>query len=86
MAIAALGLLLGAGSLAGAGQGGAERPHGAGGTPIVATVHVVQPGDTLWGLARLVQPEGDVRPLVARWRAEHGPGPLVPGERLRLPV
>jgi hypothetical protein len=54
--------------------------------PIAARIHVVQPGDTLWSLARLLQPDGDVRPLVARLQAEHGPGPLVPGERLRLAV
>jgi nucleoid-associated protein YgaU len=89
VAFAAIGALLGAGSLAGAGQAAAERnalPDPAVAVPVAATVHVVQPGDTLWTLARRLQPEGDVRPLVARLRAEHGPGPLVPGQRLRLAV
>jgi len=85
----ALGSLLGAGSLAGAGQAGAD-PKATGtravGTPIVATVHVVQPGETLWTLARRLKPQGEIRPIVDRWQAEHGPGPLVPGDRLRLAV
>ena len=89
VAFASIGALLGAGSLAGAGQAAAERnvlPDPAAAVPVVATIHVVQPGDTLWSVARRLQPEGDVRPLVARLRAEHGPGPLVPGQRLRLAV
>lgn len=81
--LAALGSLLGAGSLAGAGQAPADP---AAAVPVASTTHVVQPGETLWTLARRLQPEGDVRPLVARLRAAHGGGPLVPGERLRLAV
>jgi nucleoid-associated protein YgaU len=87
VALAAIGVLLGVGSLAGAGRVAVERnplPDPAAAVPVSATTHVVQPGDTLWSLARRLQPEGDVRPLVARLRAEHGPGPLVPGQRLRL--
>ena len=85
LALAALGTLLGAGSLAGAGQAPVTTPA-ARPVPVVATTHVVQPGDTLWTLARRLQPEGDVRPLVARLRAAHGGGPLLPGQRLRLAV
>ena len=81
--LAALGSLLGVGSLAGAGQAPADP---AAAVPVASTTHVVQPGETLWSLARRLQPEGDVRPLVARLRAAHGGGPLVPGERLRLAV
>ena len=87
--LAALGILLGAGSLAGAGQA-PDRSHSveAGSDPalIAVTTHVVQPGDTLWTLARRVQPEGDIRPLVARLQAARGAGPLLPGERVRLAV
>lgn len=85
-AIAVCGTLLGTGSLAGAGQ--ATEPPAAVVTPAAAPrparVHVVQPGDTLWSVARGLQPAGDVRPLVARLRAASGAGPLVPGQRLRL--
>jgi nucleoid-associated protein YgaU len=48
-------------------------------------VYVVQPGDTLWSIARQAQPEGDVRPLVARLeRANHG-ARLRVGDRVALP-
>jgi nucleoid-associated protein YgaU len=47
-------------------------------------VYVVQPGDTLWSIARQVQPTGDVRPLVERLeRANHG-NRLQVGDRLTL--
>jgi len=87
--LAALGALLGVGSLAGAEQGTLERDvtgFNAGGAPVTANIHLVQPGDTLWSLVRGAHPEGDIRPTVARLQAEHGPGPLVPGERVRLAV
>lgn len=43
---------------------------------------VVRPGDTLWSIARRLQPSGDVRALVDRLEANHGGGALQPGERL----
>jgi hypothetical protein len=47
--------------------------------------YVVRPGDTIWSLARRVQPEGDVRPLVhALSAARHG-APLRAGEHIILP-
>ncbi len=47
-------------------------------------VYVVQPGDTLWSIARQVQPSGDVRPLVERLeRSNHG-ARLRVGDRLTL--
>lgn len=63
------------------GSGPAVAPTGE-----VTEVVVVQPGDTLWGLARRLRPEGDVRPLVDRLADAHGPGPLQPGERLEVAV
>ncbi|MCU1351037.1 MAG: hypothetical protein JWM05_246 [Acidimicrobiales bacterium] len=57
----------------------------AGSTPAAGGASVtVQPGDTLWSIAQRVQPSGDVRSLVDRLAAQHGAGPLHPGERLNL--
>ena len=53
----------------------------AGGTELV-----VRSGDTLWSLARQLQPTGDVRDLVDRLAAAHGAGVLQPGDRIVLPV
>lgn len=85
--VAAIGFLLGAGSLTGAGQASPlPQPAPADAAPVAAFIHIVQPGDTLWSLARRIQPNGDVRPLVARLRAVSGGGPLQPGQLLRLAV
>lgn len=47
---------------------------------------VVEPGDTLWSLARQLQPEGDVRPLVrALVRANGGTAYLEVGTRIAVP-
>ena len=54
------------------------------GQPLSPTVHVVQPGDTLWSIARSLHPGGDIRPIVDRLAALHGQGPLLVGERLVL--
>lgn len=48
-------------------------------------VHVVQPGDTLWSIARELEPEGDVRLVVDRLADLNGGAPLVVGQRLALP-
>ena len=53
--------------------------------PVARTTYVVQPGDTLWQIARGVQPFGDVRPLVQRLGAARGGAPLRAGELLALP-
>jgi hypothetical protein len=50
-----------------------------------ARVVVVQPGDTVWTIARAVQPDGDVRPLVDTLLANH-PAPLQPGDHLLVPI
>lgn len=59
---------------------GPERPTA--GVP----VHVVQPGDTFWDIARALRPNEDPRPLVARLVAAHGSPVLVVGERIPLPT
>lgn len=53
--------------------------------PAARTTYVVQPGDTLWQIARGMQPSGDVRPLVQRLGAARAGAPLRVGERLALP-
>ena len=45
-------------------------------------VYVVQPGDTLWSIARRLKPSGDIRPLVDALADRAGSGPLVAGEAL----
>lgn len=45
---------------------------------------VVRPGDTLWSIARRVEPGGDVRAVVDRLADVHGTGPLQVGERLPI--
>lgn len=46
----------------------------------------VQPGDTAWSIARSVQPEGDVRPLVDRILSSRGDRPLQVGEEIAVPT
>lgn len=49
-------------------------------------VHVVQPGETFWSIARTIDPHGDPRPLVDRLVAEHGTPVLYAGEELLIPA
>ena len=46
---------------------------------------IVQPGDTLWRIARRAQPTGDVRPLVATLNAKRHGRALQVGETIELP-
>jgi nucleoid-associated protein YgaU len=69
---------LGGGSLA------ASEPRSAAAAP-AAAVYVVQPGDTLWTLARRSHPAGDLRPVVGRLAAALGDRPLRAGQRIVLP-
>ena len=57
-------------------------PPPAAAPPSSAEVVVVRPGDTLWSIAEQLEPEGDVRPVVDRLAAAHGPGPLQVGEEI----
>jgi len=50
------------------------------------TSYLVQPGDTLWSIARSLQPEGDVRPLVHGLQDVNGGGAgLSVGQVLMVP-
>jgi nucleoid-associated protein YgaU len=60
-----------------------EAPSLAGAT-VAAPVYVVQPGDTLWSIARKVDPGADVRVTVDRLVELNGGAALQPGQRLRL--
>jgi hypothetical protein len=53
--------------------------------PVASVAFVVAPGNSLWSIARQIQPHGDVRPLVDALAAEHGGRPLVPGDVLAWP-
>ena len=53
--------------------------------PVSQATHVVQPGDTLWSIARELVPEGDVRPVVDSLAAHRDGRPLQVGERITLP-
>ena len=87
--VVALGAIaVGRGALAGL----APAPAGAGasapaasGAASAGTTVVVQPGDTVWSIARDLQPQGDVRSLVDQLVAANGATPLVPGDRLVVP-
>jgi hypothetical protein len=84
LALAVAGLVLGARQVAGT-PGGDPAPA-SGGSPAAPVVHVVQPGETVWAVARVIQPEGDLRPLVdALVSANGGSAALAVGQRLVLP-
>jgi hypothetical protein len=50
-----------------------------------AAVVTVRPGDSLWSIARRLQPTGDVRALVDRLLEANGSRPLQPGDRVVVP-
>jgi hypothetical protein len=68
-----------------AGRAPGATIEGAPARAVAATVHVVQPGDTLWTIARAFQPTGDIRPLVAALAEQTHGGALEPGQRVFLP-
>ena len=53
--------------------------------PVAQETFIVRPGDTLWAIARRMQPTGDVRPLVDRLAASRHGAALHPGDRLVRP-
>lgn len=80
--------LLASGALGGASPARSESAGGAPtGTavPVASTSYVVQPGDTLWSVARTLRPNGDLRPLVDHLGRHTGGRPLQVGQRIALP-
>lgn len=75
-----------AGQLGGPGEGPLTTPRPAAASAGHVVTHVVGPGDTLWSIARRVQPEGDVRPLVDGITRMRGSGPLQVGEEITVPL
>jgi hypothetical protein len=47
-------------------------------------VYIVEPGDSLWSIARRLDPSADPRPLVDRLADRAGGSALRPGQRLSL--
>jgi hypothetical protein len=80
--LAVTGLL----TVVGAGATPTHRPSVAAGGPAsaVSRYYVVQPGDTLWSIARSLHPSGDIRPVVDRLEARAGGATLEAGQRLRV--
>lgn len=64
-------------------QAGASRPPDADADESVS--YVVQPGDTLWAIARRLSPGQDPRPLVAALDDVAGGAVLQPGQALVIP-
>jgi hypothetical protein len=86
VAIAWLGLHRLIGTSSGAPLSAAGRPVSTLHTELVTHARsIVQPGDTLWSLARRAQPQGDVRPLVAQLEAARHGRPLQVGETIEVP-
>lgn len=63
---------------------GAGVPAASGSGDGASATHVVQPGDTVWSIARRLQPDGDVRGLVDRIVARNGGATVTAGQRLVL--
>jgi hypothetical protein len=83
-----VGALIGLQATLGSIGGGPLATTGAPGAlqPAASRVWIVHPGDTLWSIAKAVDPAGDVRPLVDRLAAEAGTTVLYPGEPIAIPA
>ena len=75
----------------GGSHAGTDAPRAAETTPVATgdsvrpEAYVVKQGDTLWAIARRLEPDGDVRPVVHRLAATRRGAPLRVGERIALP-
>jgi LysM repeat protein len=85
LALAVLLIAL-AGARSAAGALGIVPASGSERVPASSRVYVVQPGDTVWKIARQLQPEGEIRPLVDRIVKANGRSSVQIGDRLEVPV
>jgi hypothetical protein len=78
--------LVGLGTLLAAPSASARATHPVAGSVAAsgARYHVVQPGDTLWSIARALHPSGDIRAVVDQLETRAGGATLVPGQRVRV--
>jgi LysM domain len=63
----------------------APTPVDGGTAPVPGRTYVVQPGDTLWSIARRVAPDRDPRPVVDALRRANGGPDLQVGSSLTIP-
>ena len=54
-------------------------------TSMISDFVIVQSGQTLWSIARAIQPTGDLRPLVAKIKQINGGATLSIGQAIYLP-
>ena len=64
--------------------GASVAPSFATGSVTTRATYLVRPGDTVWSIARSIQPTGDVRNLVDQLVDRVGAGPLMAGRSLRI--
>jgi hypothetical protein len=79
MVLLAAGVLLG-----GLGRGPLTTTESASPVLVATQIHIVQPGDTLWSIARALDPDADARILVEQLIGQRGSSPLRVGERIVL--
>jgi Tfp pilus assembly protein FimV len=72
-------------STSNAGAASADEPSGPGAGVATRTFYVAQPGDTLWSIARRLQPDGDIRALVDALVRINGGAALDVGQRVLIP-
>lgn len=80
-----LALAIGNGALAGLAPGPSAPATASAPAAGATSSVVVQPGDTLWAIARRIQPTGDVRPLVDQLIELNGSASLQAGSEVLVP-